>query len=72
MRSQPGITPPPDDNAEVPQLYEYDAVTGELVRVTKGEDGFNDDGVGVSTGVSSEPLESARLYRRVQIQHLIS
>jgi hypothetical protein len=32
------------------QVYEYDAVTGSLVRVSVGEKGFNDDGNGGAVG----------------------
>jgi hypothetical protein len=31
------------------RVYRYDAMTGVLVRVSIGEDGFNDDGNGVSS-----------------------
>ena len=47
--SAPGLTP--DDKASATQLFEYDAVTGELVRVTQGEDGYNENGNGVAVGV---------------------
>jgi hypothetical protein len=53
--SMPGLTP--DDTSGVEQLFEYDAVSGELVRVTKGEDGYNEDGNGVATGVQLGPIE---------------
>jgi hypothetical protein len=42
-----------DENARgIVQLFEYDAVTGELVRVTKGEDGYNENGNGAEHGIS--------------------
>jgi hypothetical protein len=55
-----GVTP--DESASKPgipqpvQLFEYDAVTGELVRVTRGEEGWNENGDGVMTGVNPERL----------------
>jgi hypothetical protein len=52
LSSRPGLTP--GDTARTRQLFEYDAVTGELVRVSQGEDGYNDNGneavVGVNPG----------------------
>jgi len=44
----------PDDTSVQRQLFEYDAVTGELVRLTKGEDGFNENGNRVTVGI--EPI----------------
>jgi hypothetical protein len=46
-----------DQQGTLTQLFEYDAVTGELVRVTKGEDGYNDNGNGVATGINPETIE---------------
>ena len=34
----------PDDKSSVAQVFEYDADTGTLVRVSAGQDGFNNDG----------------------------
>lgn len=34
----------PDDTSTVQQIFRYDAQSGELVRVSVGEDGFNQDG----------------------------
>lgn len=34
----------PDDTSAEQQLFEYDSLTGALVRVSVGQDGFNDDG----------------------------
>jgi hypothetical protein len=50
VSSRPGLTP--DDTATGNQLFEYDAQTGELVRVSQGEDGYNDNGnsASVATG----------------------
>ena len=51
----PGLTA--DDTASTPQLFEYDAVTGELVRVSKGEDGYNENGNAARAGVGPESIE---------------
>jgi hypothetical protein len=40
--SRPGLTP--GDTSSGVQLFEYDAVTGELVRITQGENGYADNG----------------------------
>ena len=45
-----------DDEASTPQLFEYDAVTGELVRISKGEDGYNNNGNNAAEGVSPEAI----------------
>lgn len=45
-----------DDKTSTSQLFEYDAVTGELVRVSKGEDGYNDNGNAAEAGVSAESI----------------
>jgi hypothetical protein len=42
FRSTNDLTP--DAAGERSQIYRYDAQTGELVRISIGEDGFNDDG----------------------------
>jgi hypothetical protein len=47
-----------DDTSSQRQLFEYDAVTGELVRLTKGEDGFNENGNGVEAGIEPTALVS--------------
>ncbi|MGH2911426.1 MAG: hypothetical protein ACRDJ3_03010 [Solirubrobacteraceae bacterium] len=57
--SQKGLTP--DDTSSIIQLFEYDALTGELVRVTKGEDGYDEDGNGAREGVPYNALPSAKL-----------
>jgi hypothetical protein len=54
--STPGLTP--GDTSALEQLFEYDAETGELVRVTQGEDGYNDNGNDVSTGVKASSIAS--------------
>jgi hypothetical protein len=59
--STPGLTP--DDESALTQLLEYDSATGELVRVTKGENGYNEDGNGVSIGV--EPRSIATIAGRL-------
>ena len=51
-----GLTP--DDETGTEQLFEYDAVTDELVRVSKGEEGFNEDGNGAKSGVLASSVES--------------
>jgi hypothetical protein len=48
----------PDDNSQQRQLFEYDAVTGELVRLTKGEDGFNENGNRVEAGIELTAMVS--------------
>jgi hypothetical protein len=48
----------PDDASEFTQLFEYDAETGELERLTKGEDDYNDDGNAVSTGILRESISN--------------
>ncbi len=55
VSSTPGLTA--DDTASTPQLFEYDAVTGELVRVSKGEDGYNENGNAAMAGVGAESIE---------------
>jgi hypothetical protein len=53
--SRAGVTP--DDTSTQAQLFEYNATTAELVRVTKGEDDYNQDGNGVSAAANLEALE---------------
>jgi hypothetical protein len=48
----------PGDTSAFAQLFEYDAETGELERLTKGENGYNDDGNAVSTGVLPESVSN--------------
>lgn len=56
--STPNITP--DDTSTQAQLFEYKAQTSgepaELVRVTQGENGFAENGNGVSAGVAAEDV----------------
>jgi hypothetical protein len=47
------------DTSTLEQLFEYDAETGELVRISQGEEGYNDDGNDVGKGSELSPLESA-------------
>ena len=54
--SREGITP--DDKTTATQLFEYDAATKELVRVTQGEGGFNENGNGAAIGVGRESIEN--------------
>jgi hypothetical protein len=51
----------PDVESNVTQLFEYDAATRELVRITKGENGYNHNGNGVLRGVTTA---SVRLVAR--------
>jgi hypothetical protein len=57
---QSGLTPDDQNERGQVQLFEYAAANGsepaELVRVTKGENGFNDDGNGVNVGVAPESV----------------
>ena len=50
--SKPGVTP--DDTGSQTQLFEYDALTGELVRITQGEDAYSENGNSVAEGVDAE------------------
>ena len=52
--SRPGVTP--DDTGNQTQLFEYDALTGELVRVTQGENGYSENGNGVAIGAAAPAL----------------
>ena len=52
--SRPSVTP--GDTSSQTQLLEYDALTGELVRVTQGENDYNENGNGVTTGADAEAL----------------
>jgi hypothetical protein len=54
VSSQPGLTP--GDTARTNQLFEYDAQTGELVRVTQGEDGYNENGNSAGEGIGVGPF----------------
>jgi hypothetical protein len=49
----------PGEKATAEQIYEYDAVTGELVRVSKGENGFNDNGLEVGSIIAPASLHVA-------------
>jgi hypothetical protein len=54
--SAAGVTPDQTSGeGVVVQLFEYDAVTGELVRVTQGEEGYDDNGNG-ATGIEPENI----------------
>ncbi len=52
--ARPGVTP--DDTSSQTQLFEYDALTGELVRVTQGENGYGENGNDVTIGADSQAL----------------
>ena len=47
-----------DSETNVTQLYEYDAETGELVRVTQGENGYSNDGNSVLAGVLRTTIQN--------------
>ena len=51
-----GLTP--DDETTKNQLFEYDAVSGELVRVSKGEEGYNANGNGGTETLQVGPVET--------------
>ncbi|MGH2911210.1 MAG: hypothetical protein ACRDJ3_01905 [Solirubrobacteraceae bacterium] len=59
--SAPGVTP--DETSEQAQLYEYKAASAgeaaELVRVTQGEDGYAENGNGVTAGVNARRIAGA-------------
>jgi hypothetical protein len=55
--SQPDLTP--DDTATTEQLFEYDAETGELVRISQGENGYNENGNGAGEESAAGNLEEA-------------
>jgi hypothetical protein len=48
----------PGDTSEFTQLFEYDAETGELERLTKGENDYNENGNAVSTGIFPESISN--------------
>ncbi len=50
------------DTGPLEQLFEYDAETGELVRVTQGENGYNENGNGVLAGI--EPEGAISIYNQ--------
>ncbi len=55
---EPGLTP--DDRSTQEQLFEYKAEgegeAAELVRVSKGENGYNEDGNGVTVGIKPQAI----------------
>jgi WD40-like Beta Propeller Repeat len=60
VSSRPGLTP--GDTAVTKQLFEYDAQTGELVRVSQGEDGYNDNGNDTTAGVQEGLVQQPRFF----------
>lgn len=54
--STPGLLP--DDTTNLAQLFEYDADTGELVRVTQGEAGYAEDGNAIAAGFEPSTIAS--------------
>jgi hypothetical protein len=51
----------PDDTSTVAQVFEYDAQTGSLVRVSVGQDGYNDNG-NTDVAPASIAIPSGRYY----------
>ena len=49
----------PGDSSGLTQLLEYDAESKELVRVTQGEDGYNENGNSVALGVEPGSIANA-------------
>jgi hypothetical protein len=47
----------PDDTSSAQQVFEYDASTGRLVRVSLGEDGYDDNGNGGEDGATISSVE---------------
>jgi hypothetical protein len=60
LSSREGLTP--GDTATTNQLFEYDAQTRELVRVSQGEDGYNDNGNATGFGVNVTPVEEGQAF----------
>jgi hypothetical protein len=58
-----GLTADDENTRGIVQLFEYDAVTGELVRVTKGEDGYDENGNGAEHGVPT-----VSIAQKVQVE----
>lgn len=56
----------PDDPTAMTQLFEYDSKTGELVRVSQGEDGYDENGNAVREGVESEMLAGGYVHEGTQ------
>jgi hypothetical protein len=56
----------PDDTSTAPQVFEYDAQTGQLVRVSIGDQWFNNDG---NTSVDAAELPGARVANTGQSSH---
>lgn len=47
-----------DDTSTASQLFQYDSQTGDLIRVSKGQEGYNNDGNG-KVAVGNERLQSS-------------
>ena len=45
-----------EDATSAVQLFEYDAETGELVRVTQGENHYENNGQNVESGIGRESI----------------
>jgi hypothetical protein len=52
----------PGTTTEAPQLYEYAAESGELVRISVGEEGYADDGNAPGVGPRIAPLDEAERF----------
>ncbi len=61
VSSAAGVTPD-ETSGGLTQLFEYDAETRELVRVTQGEEGFNDNGNSATEGIPRGSLISGLGY----------
>jgi hypothetical protein len=55
-----GLTSDDVNTQAIPQLFEFDAQTGELVRVTKGEDGYNNNGNDIPGELGNISNETAK------------
>jgi hypothetical protein len=53
-----GVTPGESSGGGIVQLFEYDAQTDELVRVTQGEEGWNGNGNGVAVGFDTRLIQN--------------
>jgi hypothetical protein len=56
----------PDDTSTAPQVFEYDAQTDQLARVSIGDQGFNNDG---NTSVDAAELPRTRVANPGQSSH---
>ena len=62
----------PDDTSTVQQVFEYDAQTGGLVRVSVGEDGFNHNGnVPANNATIVTPFYARNIQRLDLLESLV-